>query len=176
MQKIVILDRDGVINFDSEAYVKSAEEWIPIPGSIEAIAQLKKAGFKVFIATNQSGIGRGYYGLEELNAMHQKCSDLLAEYQVSLDGIYFCPHLPDAQCRCRKPAPGMIESIAQEHDLDVTQAYFVGDSKRDLDAGLAAGAKPVLVLTGNGQKTVSQIDSDIPVFDDLSAFVSFVLR
>lgn len=177
---LVILDRDGVINQDSDRYVKSAEEWIPLPGSIEAIARLKKAGYTVVVATNQSGLARGYFGDAELQAMHDKMATLLAEFDVAVDAIYHCPHGPDDGCRCRKPAPGMIEQIRTDYGTDLKQVPVIGDSRRDLEAGLELGCLPLLVRTGKGVKTEQDlIHRPLPVavevFDNLAAVVDYLL-
>ncbi|MBM6550665.1 D-glycero-beta-D-manno-heptose 1,7-bisphosphate 7-phosphatase [Marinomonas ostreistagni] len=170
---IIILDRDGVINQDSDAYVKSVDEWIPLPGSIKAMAALTKAGFQVFIATNQSGIARGYYDAAELDKMHQKMLDLLHAEGGEVQGIEYCPHGPDDACQCRKPKSGMIEAIEQQLGMDFTQqpAIMVGDSLRDLEAGKARGCAPVLVLTGKGRATqYKDIDFYFDIYTDLAAF------
>ncbi|MCB5162471.1 D-glycero-beta-D-manno-heptose 1,7-bisphosphate 7-phosphatase [Marinomonas algarum] len=170
---VILLDRDGVINQDSDAYVKSVDEWQPIPGSIHAIAALSKAGFKVFVVTNQSGIARGYYDEETLQAMHDKMIALVEEKGGKIDGIQYCPHGPDDDCNCRKPKSGMIEAIEAELGVSFedTPAIMVGDSLRDLQAGHARGCEPVLVLTGKGRETqYKQIDFYFSVFADLGAF------
>lgn len=155
--KLVILDRDGVINFDSDNYIKTVDEWQPIPGSIEAIASLSKAGFDVCIATNQSGLARGYFSPETLTAMHQKMSVLVNEAGGIIQIIEHCPHGPDDGCKCRKPLPGMIERILQEYPETVAESvYVVGDSLRDLEAGIAAGCKTLLVKTGKGERTLTK--------------------
>ncbi len=170
---IILLDRDGVINYDSDQYVKTLDEWQPIPGSIKAIAALSKAGFQVFVVTNQSGISRGYYNLETLNKMHEKMTQLVVAEGGTVSGIQYCPHGPDDACTCRKPKPGMIETIEKELGVDFTQtpAIMVGDSKRDLEAGIARGCEAVLVLTGKGRATqYKDMDFHFRVFTDLAAF------
>lgn len=151
--KLIILDRDGVINCDSENYIKNAKEWIPIKGSIEAISNLKKAGWTVAIATNQSGLARGYFDKVALNDMHQKMHSLLSNYDVKIDAIEYCPHLPTDQCNCRKPKPGMYINIATQFNCCLSNVPVVGDSLRDLEAAQQVGAIPYLVLTGKGQMT-----------------------
>lgn len=153
MNPLVILDRDGVINQDSDAYVKSVEEWIPIPGSAAAIARLCKAGFQVAIATNQSGLARGYFSQHDLDAMHAKMSSLIEAEGGSLAHIAWCPHGPDDGCDCRKPLPGLIDQIEKALGISAHGAPMVGDSQRDLEAGIARGCVPVLVRTGKGIKT-----------------------
>jgi D-glycero-D-manno-heptose 1,7-bisphosphate phosphatase len=173
IKPIILLDRDGVINQDSDQYVKSLEEWIPIPGSIKSIAALSKAGFKVFVVTNQSGIARGYYDIDTLDAMHNKMTQLVEAEGGSISGIRYCPHGPDDQCDCRKPKAGMIESIEAELgvNFEETPAIMVGDSKRDLEAGHARGCKTALVLTGKGRETqYKEIDFHFQVYTDLAAF------
>lgn len=176
---IILLDRDGVINQDSKAYVKSVDEWIPLPGSIKAIAALSKAGFKVFIVTNQSGIARGYYDENTLALMHQKMTDLITAEGGKIDGIEYCPHGPDDGCDCRKPKAGMIESIEKQLGLNFenTPAIMVGDSLRDLQAGKKRGCKPVLVLSGNGRETqYKDIDFHFDIYTDLAAFAIATLH
>lgn len=176
---VIVLDRDGVINFDSDNYIKTVDEWRPIPGAIEAMAKLSQAGHTLFVATNQSGIGRGYYDIETLNAMHTKMLSLLEEQGGKVEGIYYCPHHPDEACLCRKPLPGMLDAITAEHSVNLEDSYFVGDSLRDLEAGLARGCKPVLVLTGKGEKTLTQglpeALAHTQVFDTLAAFADSLL-
>ncbi|QVM96729.1 D-glycero-beta-D-manno-heptose 1,7-bisphosphate 7-phosphatase [Pseudomonas sp. B21-032] len=168
--KLLILDRDGVINQDSDAYIKSLDEWIPIPGSIEAIAQLSKAGWTVAVATNQSGIARGYYDLPTLEAMHAQLRTLVAEQGGEVGLIVYCPHGPDEGCACRKPKPGMLTTIAAHYGVNLAGVWFVGDSKGDLEAALAVDAQPVLVKTGKGEKTLSKgIPENTLIFDDLAA-------
>lgn len=177
---IIVLDRDGVINFDSDDYIKTVDEWRPIPGAIKAMAALSQAGHSLFIATNQSGIGRGYYDVATLNAMHKKMLTLLAEQGGAVEGIFYCPHHPDDACACRKPLPGMLDNIQQTHRISFEDSYFVGDSLRDLEAGLSRNCQPVLVTTGKGQKT---LDKGLPaelshtlVFSDLAAFAKYLLN
>lgn len=179
-EPLVILDRDGVINHDSDDYIKSVDEWQPIEGSIKAIAQLKKAGYKVAIATNQSGIGRGYYSEETMHQMHQKLAQLLAAYDTNIDKIEFCPHLPDDNCHCRKPKPAMLNNIAKHFAADLSQTYFVGDTLSDLSTADHAGCLFALVKTGKGERVLKQVLSskqhkNTPVFNDLSEFVDTFL-
>lgn len=174
---LIILDRDGVINEDSDQYIKSPEEWLPIPGSLEAIAKLKKQGFTVVIATNQSGIARGLYTEETLTQIHYKMSRLLQEYGEGVDGIYYCPHHPEQHCSCRKPAPGLFLAIAKDLGISLENVICIGDSLRDIQAAQAVSAKPMLVLTGNGRKTLTQLqDASIPVYQDLAAAVADILQ
>ncbi len=176
--KLIILDRDGVINKDSDKFIKSVDEFIPLPGSIEAIARLKKAGYKVYIATNQSGIARGYYSTDTLHAMHEKLATLLNEFDVKIDGIEFCPHGPDDNCDCRKPKAGMYLSIAKKEGLsDYSDIIVVGDSLRDLQAAQTINAKPYLVRTGKGERTIKKNEGleSIPIYNDLTDFVNHLL-
>jgi D-glycero-D-manno-heptose 1,7-bisphosphate phosphatase len=154
--QLIILDRDGVINYDSSEFIKSPEEWLPIPGSLEAISQLTQKGFTIAIASNQSGIGRGYFSLETLAAIHQKMLTAITQQGGSIAAIAFCPHLPDDNCECRKPKPGLFYKIADELNADLSQAFVIGDSLRDLQTGWAVNAKTALVLTGNGEKTYAK--------------------
>lgn len=151
--KLIILDRDGVINVDSDEYVKHPDEWHPLPGSLEAIARLHRAGWKIVVASNQSGLARGYFDADALNAMHLKCRELLLPLGGAIDAFFVCPHGPDDDCDCRKPAPGMFHEIARRFDVSLAGVPAVGDSLRDLQASAAAGCTPWLVQTGNGLKT-----------------------
>jgi len=152
--KLVVLDRDGVINLDSDQYIKSPEEWKPIAGSLEAIARFTQAGFRVVVATNQSGLGRGLFDMATLNAMHDKMHKAVNQLGGRIDAVFFCPHAQDAGCACRKPKPGMLLEIAARFNLALAGVPVIGDSLRDLQAASAAGARPVLVLTGKGEQTL----------------------
>jgi D-glycero-D-manno-heptose 1,7-bisphosphate phosphatase len=167
--KLAILDRDGVINFDSEHYIKSPAEWRPIPGSIEAIARLNQNGYRIAVATNQSGIGRGLFDMATFNAINDKMMELVFRQGGRIDALFFCPHTVAAQCSCRKPRTGMFEEIAARFHTDLKGVPAIGDSLKDLQAAEAVGAQPILVLTGKGKKT--QEEGGIPrktlVFDDL---------
>jgi D-glycero-D-manno-heptose 1,7-bisphosphate phosphatase len=176
--KLVIVDRDGVINEDSDAYIKSAAEWVPIPGSLEAIARLNHAGYRVVVATNQSGVARGLFDMEALDAIHQRLHGELAKVGGQLEGIYFCPHGPDDGCRCRKPAPGLFEEIANRTNTPLEDVPAVGDSLRDLVAARAVGARPILVRTGKGRATEGQVPAEwgVAVYDDLGAAVTALLE
>ncbi len=151
--KLIILDRDGVINFDSDRFIKSPDEWKPIPGSLEAIASLNQAGYRVVIATNQSGIGRGLFDMATLNAIHDKLYRALAQVGGRIDALFYCPHAADLNCQCRKPRPGMLEEIGRRFNTDLTGVPAIGDALRDLEAAVAVKAQPMLVLTGKGQRT-----------------------
>ena len=153
----IVLDRDGVINYDSLEYIKSAQEWIPIEGSIEAIAQLTKAGYKLVVATNQSGLGRELFELEDLEAMHQKMETLIHNAGGQLQGIFYCPHTPEQQCQCRKPGTGLFDAIENEFGINLSGAFAVGDNLRDLQVALKKNCLPVLVTTGKGAETLQQI-------------------
>ncbi len=176
--KLIILDRDGVINQDSDNFIKTVDEFIPLPGSVEAIARLNQAGYRVAIATNQSGIARGYYDIDTLNAMHNKLRSELASHGGSIDMIAFCPHGPNDNCNCRKPKPGMYNAIAQRFDISLQDVPVIGDSLRDLQAAQEVGACPILVKTGKGERTIAKGEGleGIPVYDDLSAAVSALLE
>ncbi|MCK6374039.1 MAG: D-glycero-beta-D-manno-heptose 1,7-bisphosphate 7-phosphatase [Zoogloea sp.] len=169
--KLIVLDRDGVINFDSDHFIKSPEEWRPIPGSLEAIARLNESGWRVVVASNQSGVGRGLFDMDTLNAINEKMTKTLAQVGGRLDAIFFCPHAADSTCDCRKPKPGMFQQIAERFNVDMRGVPVVGDSLRDLQAGVAVGCTPFLVLTGKGVKT--QADPALPpgtqIFPDLAA-------
>lgn len=176
--KLVILDRDGVINEDSDLYIKAPDEWIPIPGSLEAIAKLNQAGYHIAIATNQSGVGRGLYDMDMLNAIHDKLHRLLAKVGGHVDAIFFCPHTDADHCNCRKPLPGMIEKISERYGIPVKGVPIVGDSIRDLVAGVAVGAEPHLVLTGKGEK--ARASGGLPpytaIHQDLMAFANHFIQ
>ena len=175
--KLIVLDRDGVINYDSEQFIKSPDEWRPIPGSLEAIARLNHAGFRVVVATNQSGIGRRLFDMATLNAIHEKMHKALAQVGGRIDAVFFCPHTADANCDCRKPKPGMLAEIGQRFGVELTGVPCIGDSLRDLQAAEAGGAQPMLVLTGKGEKTLR--DGNFPkntvIFPDLAFAVSALL-
>lgn len=172
--KLIILDRDGVINFDSPAYIKTPEEWQPIPGSLEAIAQLNKVGCRVAIASNQAGIGRGYFSEEALAQIHAKLLQALTAIGGRVDGIFYCPHAPVDQCACRKPKPGLLFTIFEQYGIGAEDAVMVGDSLRDLEAASAAGCGAVLVETGNGSALCAQrpaLKKSQAVHADLFAYV-----
>ena len=188
IMKLIILDRDGVINHDSADYIKSADEWVPIDGSIEAIARLHKAGFTVVIATNQAGLAKGKFDLDDLEAMHEKLTQLVEDQGAELGAIFYCPHHPDDKCKCRKPMPGMVDAIEAEFNISAEGFYFVGDSLRDMQSAITKGCKPILVKTGNGEKTIAQLadvslQTDAPqlspeqvqVFNDLAAAADFII-
>ncbi|WP_150686216.1 D-glycero-beta-D-manno-heptose 1,7-bisphosphate 7-phosphatase [Pandoraea iniqua] len=176
-RKLVILDRDGVINVDSDQFIKSTDEWVPLPGSLEAIGRLNQAGYRVVVATNQSGVGRGLFDMATLGAMHAKMSKLAAAAGGRIDAVFFCPHTSAEGCDCRKPKPGLFQEIARRYEVDLTGVPAVGDSLRDLQAAAAVGAHPHLVLTGKGKKT--QAAGNLPegtrVHDSLQAFVNDML-
>ena len=173
-QKLIILDRDGVINFDSDQFIKSPDEWKPLPGSLEAIARLNQWGWRVVVASNQSGVGRGLFGMDTLNAINEKMVKSLAQVGGRLDAVFFCPHPADSTCDCRKPKPGLFLQIAERFNVNLERVPVVGDSLRDLQAGVAVGCKPYLVLTGKGMKT--RDDPALPegtlIYPDLAAVVA----
>lgn len=175
---MVILDRDGVINHLMEDDITTVDGWDPIPGSIEAISRLKKAGYLVTIASNHTGIARGIYSEQELLQMHDKMQKLLATRGASVDGIFYCPHGPEANCICRKPKPGLLYQIAKQFEIDLSQTPLVGDNISDIKAAKMANAKPVLVRTGKGEYVMQHFPEalDVPVYDDLSHFVRETLR
>lgn len=182
-KQLVILDRDGVINQDSAEFIKSPDEWIPIKGSLEAIARLTQAGYEVVVITNQSGIGRGLLSADKLNQIHGKMLEQLRQLGGQIQTILFCPHLPDDGCTCRKPLPGMYEELGAHMGGNFAGVYSVGDSLRDLQAAQAAGATPVLVKTGNGKKTQKLIKDQAelaldstPIFDNLAGFVDALIH
>jgi D-glycero-D-manno-heptose 1,7-bisphosphate phosphatase len=178
--KLVILDRDGTINVESDDFVKSPDEWMPLPGSLEAIARLNHAGWHVVIASNQSGLGRGLFDVGALNAMHAKMHKLLAAQGGRIDAVFYCPHAPDDTCRCRKPKPGLFEQIGERYGIELKGVPCVGDSRRDLEAGSAAGCEPHLVLTGKGSMYRGEaLPETFPpgtlVHEDLGAFADALI-
>jgi D-glycero-D-manno-heptose 1,7-bisphosphate phosphatase len=176
--KMIILDRDGVINHDSPDFIKSPAEWVPIPGSLEAIARLNQAGYRVVIASNQSGIARQLFDMSTLNAIHQKLHASAQQVGADIDAIFFCPHAAVDACDCRKPKSGMFEEIAKRFKVSLKGVPTVGDSLRDLQAGYVKGCAPYLVLTGKGQKTseTGGLPPGTQVFPDLAAMVDALLR
>ena len=172
--KLIILDRDGVINYDSDQFIKSPEEWKPLPGSLEAIARLSQADYRVVVATNQSGVGRGLFDMAMLNAIHDKMCKAVAHTGGRIDAVFFCPHAADADCGCRKPKSGMIEEIATRYNMSLEGVPAIGDSLRDLEATARLGAQPMLVLTGKGVKTQEKggLPQGTLVFPDLAAAVA----
>ena len=175
--KLIVLDRDGVINRDSDQFIKSPDEWRPIPGSLEAIARLNHAGFRVVVATNQSGIGRGLFDMATLNAIHEKMHKALAQVGGRVDALFYCPHTADSICECRKPKPGMFREIGMRFGVEMTGVPCVGDSVRDLEAAEAIGAQPLLVLTGKGEKTQKEkLPEGTLIFADLAAAIEHVLK
>jgi D-glycero-D-manno-heptose 1,7-bisphosphate phosphatase len=181
--KLIILDRDGTINEDRDDFVKSVDEWMPLPGALEAIARLNHAGWHVVVASNQSGLGRGLFDVAALNAMHAKMHKLLAAQGGKIDAVFYCPHTPDEACACRKPLPGLFEQIIERYGVDIATnvVHAVGDSLRDLQAGVAVGCRPHLVLTGKGEKYKNAVlTADFPqgtqVHADLTAFANHLLQ
>jgi len=175
--KLVILDRDGVINEDSDDYIKSPDEWVPIPGSLEAVARLTRAGYRVVVATNQSGVARGLFTLETLQRIHDKLHRAAAAAGGDIAAIFFCPHGPDDGCECRKPRPGLLRDIAAYYGIDLDGVPVVGDSLRDIQAAQAMGAKPILVRTGKGEETVKRGEglAEVGIYADLAAAVDSLL-
>ena len=181
MIKLVILDRDGTINADSVDYIKTPDEWEPLPGALEAVARLNHAGWHVVVASNQSGLGRGLFDVATLNAIHAKMHAQLAERGGRIDAIFFCPHTPEDGCHCRKPEPGLFEQISSRYGLDLHDVPVVGDSVRDLLAGVAVGCQPHLVLSGKsaacrGRELPPDMPANTQVHEDLAAFVEHWLQ
>lgn len=177
MMPFIILDRDGVVNYDSHEYIKSPDEWIAIPGSLDAIAQLNRHGFQVLIATNQSGVARGYYDLAVLDCIHEKFMQELAAVGGHIEEIFYCPHHPDEKCPCRKPQPGLLHKIQEKYALNFADTFFIGDSITDVQVALAVGCQPILVRTGKGEKTLANHPevADIPHFANLAQAVDYVI-
>ncbi len=176
-QAYVLLDRDGVINHDSDDYIKSPDEWTPIDGSLEAIALFNQQGYKVIVITNQSGLSRGYYDQGTLAEMHQKMQRLAAAEGGKIDGIFVCPHGPDDGCSCRKPEPGLLLQFAEQNKVSLKDIYFIGDKLSDIKAATNAGAKPLLVKTGKGKKTLQTNPKiNVPVFENLYDAAKFIIE
>ncbi len=175
--KLIILDRDGVINEDSPDYIKHPDEWHAIPGSLQAIARLHQAGWRIAVASNQSGLARGLFDISALTAIHQKLRKELAQLGGAIDSFFVCPHGPDDDCVCRKPLPGLFHDIAKRYDVDLAGVPAVGDSLRDIQAASTAGCRPWLVQTGNGPKTLKQgsLPPDTRIVADLAAAVEQIL-
>jgi D-glycero-D-manno-heptose 1,7-bisphosphate phosphatase len=178
--KLLILDRDGTVNEDSADYVKSPEEWTPLPGALEAIARLNHAGWHVVIASNQSGLGRGLFDVSTLNAMHAKMHLLLGQVGGRVDAVFYCPHAPEAGCRCRKPEPGLFEQIGERYGIDLNGVPVLGDTVNDVLAAVAAGCEPHLVLTGKGaayrgRALPDNFPKETQVHADLAAFADFLI-
>ncbi|MCL4470770.1 MAG: D-glycero-beta-D-manno-heptose 1,7-bisphosphate 7-phosphatase [Sulfuricella sp.] len=176
--KLIILDRDGVVNYDSDQFIKSPDEWRPIPGSLDAIARLNQAGFKVVLATNQSGVGRGLFDMAMLNTIHDKMNKVLAQAGARIDALFFCPHAAESDCGCRKPKPGMFQEIGERFNISLAGVPCIGDSLRDLQAAAEVGGQPILVLTGKGRLTQEKgsIPENTLVFADLSEAVKYLIQ
>ena len=175
--RLIILDRDGVINHDSDLFIKTPDEWRPIPGSLEAIARLSHAGYRVAVCTNQSGIGRGLFDMATLNAIHNRMHRALSLAGGRIDAVFFCPHTADARCDCRKPLPAMLIEAGRRFGADLATVPCIGDSLRDLQAAEAAGGQPMLVLTGKGEKTLREgnFPASTAIFPDLAFAASALL-
>ncbi len=178
-QSLVILDRDGVINRDSDNYIKSVDEWEPISGSITAIARLSKAGFKVVVTTNQSGLARGYFNDISLANMHSYMCSLVEQEGGRIDAVFYCPHGPDDGCSCRKPLPGLLNQVEDEFQMSVADAFYVGDTEKDIDAALSKNCLPILVRTGKGATVENLLSPEknehVIIVDDLAAAVDYIL-
>lgn len=177
--RLIILDRDGVINYESPYYIKNSDEWIPIPGSLEAIAALNQAGYTVTIATNQSGIGRGLYTEAILDQIHQKMQRVLQDLGGRIDKIWYCPHAPSDDCNCRKPQPGLLHAIAAWYGCALTGVPVIGDSWRDIEVARRIGCTPILVLTGNGEQTLEEypeLEKTIQIFPNLLAATEAIIH
>jgi D-glycero-D-manno-heptose 1,7-bisphosphate phosphatase len=183
MDKWLIVDRDGVINYDSDEFIKSPDEWRPLPGSLEAIAALNAAGYRIVVISNQSGLARGLFDHDMLVSIHQKFTTLLEEKGGRIERIYFCPHGPDDHCACRKPLPGLFSQFAKEFNIELGGIYAVGDSVRDLEAAYSAGANSILLRTGKGNQSAQSLRAlpddnplrQIPIYDDLASFTEKLL-
>ena len=172
--KTFLLDRDGVINYDSKHYIRTPSEWTPIPGSLKAIANLKKAGYKVVVVTNQSGVGRGYLDIHELNKIHNRILQELAAEGATVDAFFFCPHRPEENCLCRKPSNGLLISLKRRLNIDLTGVPFVGDKKSDVLAAVSVSARPILVRSGANFPETDVTNCEI--FDDLAQVVQSLVK
>lgn len=175
--KLIILDRDGVINEDSDQFIKSADEWQPIPGSLEAIGRLNRAGYRIVVISNQSGLGRGLFSIQDLNAIHDKMTQCLSVLGGHIESILFCPHTPEDNCTCRKPRAGLYLDLQQRLNVSLADVPAVGDSLRDIQAARVVNASPVLVRTGKGEATLATNEAleGVPVFNDLAEFTNHLL-
>jgi D-glycero-D-manno-heptose 1,7-bisphosphate phosphatase len=175
--KFIILDRDGVINYDSAEYIKSEQEWTAIPGSLRAIGSLYRSGYRVAVITNQAGLARGKFNIENLNAIHRKMNAHLAQYGGVIEAIFYCPHGPEDDCACRKPRPGMFMDLSNRLGISLEGVLAVGDKLTDIEAAQSAGATPVLVRTGHGRELVesNRVPEDISVYDNLAALADALL-
>ncbi|MDH5484498.1 MAG: D-glycero-beta-D-manno-heptose 1,7-bisphosphate 7-phosphatase [Gammaproteobacteria bacterium] len=177
--KLIILDRDGVINQDSDDYIKTVDEWQPITGSLQAMGRLSQAGYTLVVATNQSGIARGYFDLETLHAMHKKMDEMLEQFGGKVDAVFYCPHGPKDNCQCRKPAPGLFHDISSRYQVPLANVVAIGDSLRDIQAAREAGARPILVKTGKGERSLQTAGNDelddVPVYENLAEVVDVLL-
>ena len=179
MKKYLLLDRDGVINHDSENFIKSPDEWLPLPQSLEAIALLNQNGFDVVVITNQSGLARGLFDEKTLNAIHEKMYAETAKFSGKIEAIYFCPHQGSDNCECRKPKAGLLKKFASDYDADLSKIAFIGDSLRDIQAAQNAGAIPILVKTGNGVKTLQenpQLSTSLLIFENLYDSANYLIN
>jgi D-glycero-D-manno-heptose 1,7-bisphosphate phosphatase len=177
--KFVILDRDGVINEDSDDYIKSTDEFIPIKGSIEAIKKLKDENYKIVVWTNQSGIGRGLFSMQDYKNISTKLDQLLQNKNTTIDGTFFCPHIPDDNCNCRKPKIGLLTDIQNKFNIDLKKTTIIGDSLRDIEAGQKVGARVIIVKTGKGKKhllTYKNELKNVPVYDNLLGAVNSIIK
>ena len=175
---LIILDRDGVINHDSDEFIKSEEEWEAIPGSLDAIARLNRAGYRIVVATNQSGLARGIFSYADLHAIHRKMHTHLNQFGGSIEAIFFCPHAEEENCSCRKPKPGMLHEISRRLRKPLYKAIFIGDKLSDLQAALSVKAKPILVKTGKGKETLAagELPEEVSVYDDLASATDALLH
>jgi D-glycero-D-manno-heptose 1,7-bisphosphate phosphatase len=177
MMKLIILDRDGVINEDSDQFIKSADEWVPLPGSLEAISLLNRAGYRVVVISNQSGLGRGLFDIQTLNTIHEKMQQCLSVLGGHIESIFFCPHSPADDCDCRKPKAGLFLDLQHRLNVSLTDVPAVGDSLRDIQAARLVNASPILVRTGKGEATLAQGEGldGVPVYADLAEFTNQLL-
>jgi D-glycero-D-manno-heptose 1,7-bisphosphate phosphatase len=174
---LIILDRDGVINHDSDDFIKNPAEWEPIEGSLEAIARLNYAGYRVVVITNQSGIARGLFDVETLNRIHSKMRRMLAQVGGKIEAVMFCPHGPEDDCQCRKPQNGSFVDLAHRLRVNLENVPAVGDSLRDIQAAMLSKARPILVKTGKGEKTLTAgIPEGVEVYDDLASVATALIE
>lgn len=176
MNKVILLDRDGVINQDSLNYIKNIDEFVLIPGSIESIVRLTHAGYKIGVATNQSGVSRGLYTELDLIAIHHKLMEVVDHAGGRIDAIEYCIHMPEADCFCRKPQPGMLHALAKHFSCSLAQVPFVGDRVSDIQAALSAGAEPILILSSMTDRVEMRAYPEVPIFNTLSDYVDQLLK
>jgi len=173
--RLIVLDRDGTLNENPEDFLRSPEDWTPIPGALEAVARLNQGGWRVVVATNQSGLGRGLFDVATLNAMHARMHKELAAAGARVEAVFFCPHAPEEGCDCRKPAPGLFQQIARRMKVAPSSVVAAGDSVRDAMAASAAGCEAHLIASGPAAEVGADLPAGTRIHPDLGAFADFIL-